>query len=111
MTNSSHLTLAVAIIMLSSCGEAPPLTKAEDQRTDQPMARAKAEEDRMYHGQTQGQAIALELPQERSHETPPIVVAGVRPLPQANLGQHSPPEIEIPPSSGNLPALPPRPGN
>ena len=96
MTNSSHLILAVALIMLGSCGRAPPLTKAEDQRIDQPMARAKAEQDRTYHARTQGQAIGLE-----SRETPPIVVAGVRQIPRANLGQHSPPEMEIPPSSGN----------
>ena len=96
MAYSSHLILAVALIMLGSCGRTPPLTTAEDQRIDQPMARAKAEQDRKYHARTQGQAIALE-----SRETPPIVVAGVRQIPRANLGQHSPPEIEIPPSSGN----------
>jgi hypothetical protein len=111
MRYSSHLILAVAMITLGSCGRAPALTKAEDQRIDQPMARANAEQDRTNRARTHKQAIALELPQERSNDMAPIIVAGARPLPRDNLGQHPPPEIQIPLASGNVPAPPSRPAN
>jgi uncharacterized protein YqfA (UPF0365 family) len=111
MRYSSHLILAVATIALISCGKAPALTEAEDQPVDQPVAQAKAEQDRAYDALVQGQEIALEQERARSREAPPIVVAGAPEIRPTELGQQSPRESRIPASSGIMPAVHSRPGS
>jgi len=110
MRYSTCSILAVGTITLCSCDRAPPLTTAEDQRIDRSKVQESADQDRTDRAQTHKQALAVELQQGRLSNTTPITVAGVRAIPQNNPRPHFPPEIQIPPSSGNILAHPPRAG-
>jgi hypothetical protein len=96
-----YLVLAVGAIALGSCGKAPPLTAAENQRVDQAMERVEAEQVRTDKVERQKRIAAAEQQKQRLIDAAPVIEVQGHPIAQENLGQHPPPNIQSPPSSGN----------